>query len=68
MDAIQKYVWNCDDKYILNLSRRTQQFKIFIPADKDNLFKQSRASLVSNNFLYSSDLNVWWRGDIERKN
>ena len=39
MDAIQKYVWNCDDKYILNLSRRTQQFKIFIPADKDNFFK-----------------------------
>ena len=40
----------------------------FIPADKDNLFKQSRASLVSNNFLYSSDLNVWCRGDVERKN
>lgn len=68
MDAIQKYVWNCDDEYILNLSRRTQQFKIFIPADKDNFFKQSRASLVGNNFLYSSDLNVWCRGDIERKN
>ena len=29
MDAIQKYVWNCDDEYILNLSRRTQQFKMF---------------------------------------
>ena len=29
---------------------------------------QSRASLVGDLFLYSHDLNVWFRGDIVRRN
>ena len=29
---------------------------------------QSRASLVGNHFLYSHDLNVWFRWDIVRRN
>ena len=30
--------------------------------------KQSRASLVGDHFLYSRDLNVWFRGDNVRRN
>ena len=30
--------------------------------------KQSRASFVGDNFLYSPDLEVWFRGDMVRRN
>ena len=36
-------------------------------ADKENLLNNQVASLAVDHFLYSHDLNVWYRGDIKEK-
>ena len=54
----------------LNISTHTPHCSLYISvsADKDNFFLRLRASTVGDHSLHSRDLNVWFRGDIVRRN
>ena len=43
-------------------------FRHFVGFWQGEFVQQLRASLVGDQLLYSHDLNVWFRGDIVRRN
>ena len=43
-------------------------FRHFLGFWQGEFVQQLRASLVGDHLLYSHDLNVWFRGDIVRRN
>ena len=59
-----KYLYNSFKTLHILKSFSTQLFIHFPRGWQGNFAYQSKASFISDHFLYSHDLNMWFRGDI----